>query len=161
VSSRDTQDDTSSGLPGVSRPEPSGESEIIPEGAEPPAERAPRPGSFLKDLRAASHAALLSWPALALDRNLDSKLEKAVAAYFGGDWAKTRKLVEKIAKGAGSFLDARTWIELEEKRPVLFPRRKDAAGKRFASKIGKLVRNADDTQLTRLIRGMLAELERL
>ena len=63
--------------------------------------------------------------------------------------------------GAGSFLDATTWIELEEKRPVLFPRRKDAAGKRFAGKIAKLIRNVDDTQLTRLIRGMLAEFESL
>ena len=191
------------------------------------------PAKGEKDLLAACHDALMNWPALALEGDLDEALDDAVAAYFAGDWAKARKLAKKVAAraedpelaedvtyltarldelefalledvrgttgawkqlrllrlhralargfpssraleecanllenrrktlGAGSLLDDQNWIELEPDRPVLFPLRKDAAGKRFAKKIGKLIRNANDTELTRLVRDMLATFEAL
>ena len=185
-----------------------------------------------KELLAALHPALLAWPGLALEGGLDPALAKAVEAYFAGEWAKARKLAEKVEKGAkteavaqsaaafrrridelesalleevrgtrgmfedlkllrlhrglargfpksraceeietiiegrsrtllggSAFFDAQKWIEMEEKRPVLFPRRKDAAGKKFAGKLGRLVKNTNDTTLTRTIKGMLTEFE--
>ena len=66
----------------------------------------------------------------------------------------------EIGFGPGTLLDAQTWAELQDDRPVLFPARKSAAGKKFAGKIAALTRNSNDTGLTRRVKQMLAEYEK-
>jgi hypothetical protein len=184
------------------------------------------PGREESSLLKVLTAALDRWPAPRVERVLGPQLDKALASYYAGDWAKAykstgkarskapeeagyllelldeheRELLGRIpalagslrhgelalldralqrgwpksaaalacrqqAKdaikqlGASTYLDAEVWAGLQDLRPVLFPARKDSAGKRFAKKLGALARNSNVTDLTRRVKAMLAEFE--
>ena len=93
---------------------------------------------------------------------IDEEEAKAAYKFLQHRRDEIGEIVKQNRKGlaSGYFLDALTWLELQEQRPVLFPARVDSAGKRFAKRIAKLARNSNDTDVTRIVRGMLAEFER-
>lgn len=105
----------------------------------------------LLDQAAEEHPA---WRAVHLMR-----LQRALTAGLPGSDAlvECERQVENARKalGAGAFFEAGEWAELEADRPVLFPLRKDAAGKRFAKKIRKLIRGSFDTTISRRVKEML------
>jgi hypothetical protein len=90
---------------------------------------------------------------LALERGLPRSSAFGVAEELVKEYRKSMT--------AAVFADALKWAELEAERPVLFPTRRDSAGKRFAKKIAGFVRNQNDTPLTRTVSGMLTHFESL